>query len=99
MVYLVSCPHRLHLPYYVALRVRAKDNLRCPACRATVTINEADRMALRQHSNEAMVEALTIAQQKIPANGGAEKPTGTIRGERRPRVICNICHGLVEATA
>ena len=56
-------------------------------------------MALRQHSNEDMVEELTIALLEIPANGGVEAPTGTTRGEGRRRVVCSICHGLVEATA
>ena len=98
MVYLGCCPHRLHLPCYAALRVRAEASLRCPASRATATINEADRMAIHQHSNEVMVEALTTAQQDLPANGGAKAPTGTTRGQRRRRVICSICHGLVEAT-
>ena len=51
MVRLGICPHRLHLPCYAALRVRAGTNLRCPACRTTVTVNEADRMTSRQHSN------------------------------------------------
>ena len=46
-----SCSHRLHLTCYAARRVRAGADLRYPACRATVTANEADRVALRQHSN------------------------------------------------
>ena len=62
MVCLGSCPHRIHLPCYAALRVRAGVDLRCPTCRPTVTVDEADRMASHQHSDKVMAEALTIAR-------------------------------------
>ena len=62
--HLDSCPHQLHLPCYVALRVRATTYLRCPACRATVTVEEADRQALRQHSEEVMAEAMIVARRE-----------------------------------
>lgn len=55
MVNLGSCLHQLHLPCYTAFRVRAAANLRCPTCRATATVEEADRRALRQHSERVMV--------------------------------------------
>ena len=99
MVRLGSCPHRLHLPCYAALRVRVGSNLRCPACRTTVTLKEADRMASRQHSNEVMLEALSIALHEMPAEGGRGAPTRTTRSERGRRAICSICHGLIEETA
>ena len=65
MVCLRSCPHRLHLPCYAALRVKAGVDLRCPACRAIVTLGGADRIASHQHSDEVMAEALAIARQDI----------------------------------
>ena len=62
LVQLESCSHPLHLPCYAALRIRTEADPRCPACRATVTVNEADGMAVRQYSNEVMVEVLTVAR-------------------------------------
>ena len=61
MVRLGSCSHRLHLPCYAAPRVRAGTDLRCPACRATVTVGEADRSVSRKHSDEVMEETLAVA--------------------------------------
>ena len=55
-------PHRMHLLCYAARRVRVGVDLRYLACRTTVTANEADRMALREHSNGMMVEVLTVAR-------------------------------------
>ena len=65
-----SCPHQLHLPCYAALRVRVATDLRCPACRATVTVEKADRQALRQHSEEVMAEVMTVARREVPAKEG-----------------------------
>ena len=96
MVHLGSCPHRLHLPCYAALRVGAGTDLRCPACRATVTVGEADRSVSRQHSDEVMEETLAVAQHEMPAEGGRGVSTRTKRGERGERCICSICHALVE---
>ena len=98
MVCLGSCPHRLHLPCYVAFRVRAGTNLRCPACRMTGTVNEADRLASRQHSNEVVLEALSVAQNEMPADGGGGAPTRTTMSERERRAICSIYHGVIEET-
>ena len=62
MVYLYNCPHRPHLRCYAALCVWAGANLRCPACRSTVTVEDTDnRRALRQDSDEVPVETLTVA--------------------------------------
>ena len=47
MVHFGGCPHRLHLQCYAALRIRPGTDLRCPACRATVTVGEADRSVPR----------------------------------------------------
>ena len=96
LVYLGSCSHRLHLSCYAALQVRAGADLRCPACRATVTVHEADRMALHQHSNEFMVEVLTVAWQEMSADGEARLTTRSTTGDRRRRAICSVCHCLVE---
>ena len=97
-VYLESSSHRLHLPCYAALRVTTEADLRCPACRATVTVNEVDGMALRRHSNEVMVDVLTVARQEIPADGEARLTTRVQRRCRRRRAICSVFHGLVEET-
>ena len=97
MVCLGSCPHRLHLPCYAALRARAVADLRCPACRATVTVGAADRIASHHHNDKVMAEALAIARQEVPAAGGGAS-TRTTRGERGERAICSICYGLIEGT-
>ena len=55
-------------------------------------------MALRQHSNEVMVEVLTVARQDMPADGEARLTTRAAREGRRRRAICSVCHGLVEET-
>ena len=56
-------------------------------------------MALRQHSNEVMVEVLAVARQEVPADGEARLTTRATRGGRRRRAICSVCHGLVEETS
>ena len=73
----------MHLPCYAALRVRAEADLRCPACRATVTVNEADGMTLRQHGNKVMVEVLTVARQEMLPDGEARLTTRAPRGDKR----------------
>ncbi|CAM9685199.1 unnamed protein product [Laminaria digitata] len=74
-VHVGKCPHRLCLPCYAALRVRAGANLRCPACRATVTIDETGRSALRHHNDEGMVKALWVTRRAMPSEGGGESST------------------------
>ena len=58
MAHLGSCSHRLHLLCYAALPIRAAANLRRPACRVTVTVEEADRKDVRQHSEEVIADAM-----------------------------------------
>ena len=99
MVHLGSCPHRLHLLCYNALRVRAATNLLCPAYRATVTVEEADGIALQQHSEEVMAEEMTVAWRGMPARGRRGSSTRAARNGRGGRVICSIFHGLVEEDA
>ena len=41
-----------------------------PACQTTVVVEEADRRALRQHIDKALVGAMTIARRAVPAEGG-----------------------------
>ena len=96
MVCLGSCTHRLHPPCYAALRVRAGTKLRCPT---TVAVNDADRLASRQHSNEVMLEALSVARHEMPAEGGGGEPRRTTRSETGRRAIRSICHGHIEETA
>ena len=98
MVLLGSCPHRLRLPFYAALRVRAEANLRRPACRATATVNETDRTSLRQHSNGVMVEVLAVERQERPANEGARAPVRSTTSDRRRRALYSICRCLVKVT-
>ena len=95
LVHLRACPHRLHLPCYAALRVGATTDLRCPACRATVTVGLANRRAPQQHSEEVMTEATAVARRKMPTGGGGGSSTRATRAGRGGRVICSICHGLV----
>lgn len=61
MIHLGISPHRLLLPCHAVLRVRAVANLDCLACRAIVTVENADRIALRQHSEEGMAGEMAIA--------------------------------------
>ena len=64
-----------------------------------VRVNEADRVALRQHSNEVMVRrrgAEGCARQDRPADEEARPTTTSTRRTRRRRAICSIFHGLVE---
>ena len=98
-VHLGSCPSRLHRPWYAALCVRGGTNLRCPAPRATVTVEEADRRVSRQHSNEVLVEELTNARGAINVEGGGEPFTKASRSGRGGRVTSSIFHGVVEETA
>lgn len=92
-------PHRLHLSCYATLRVRAVANLRCPACWATATVEEGDRRALRQRSDEVMAEAMAVARRAMPAGeGGGSSARATLDG-RTGRVICSPRNGLVEETA
>ena len=44
-------------------------------------------MALRQHSNEAMVETLTVARHEIPDGGEARLTTRSTTGGRERRAI------------
>lgn len=99
MAHLGSGLHRLQLPCYVARRVREAANLRRPACQATVTIEEADRKALRQHSEEVTSKAMAIARRAMPARGGNGSSIRATRNGGGGRVICSICNGLVEETA
>ena len=59
-------------------------------------IRDSDRSVSHQHSDEVMEEALAVARHGMPAEGGRGVSTRTTRGERRERLICSICHGLVE---
>ena len=80
MVYLDSCSHQLHLPCYSALRIRTAAGLRCPTCTATVTIKEAGRRALQQHSEEFIAEAMAVSRRAMPARrGGGGSPIRATR--------------------
>ena len=96
MVHLGGCHHRFHLPRCATLRVRAVKYLRCPPCRATVTVEEADGIALQQHSEEVMAEAMAVARRAMPAGGRGGSSTRAARNGKGGRVIYSICHGLVE---
>ena len=77
MVHLGSSPRRLHLPCYATHRVRASATLRCPACRATVTVEQADGRALRQHNEEVMADAMAG---RATSDAGWERRGGTDHG-------------------
>ena len=47
---------------YAAFRVRAATDLLCPACRAIVPVEEADRRALQQQIEEVMEEAMVVVR-------------------------------------
>ena len=99
MVHFGSCPHRLHRPCYAALRVSAATHLRCSTCRAAVAVEEADGIALQQHSEEGMAEAMAVARRAMPARGREWSSARAARNGRGGRVICSICHRLVEEDA
>ena len=62
MVLLGNYPHRLHLPCYATLRVRAATDLRCPACRATEQLKKPS-------------EQLPTAQRKGFGRGDGDRTT------------------------
>ena len=76
MVHFDSCFHQLHLPCYAALCIREAAKLRCPTCRATATVEEADRKALQQHREEVVADAMTVVLRAMPARrrGGGYPP-------------------------
>ena len=98
--HLDRCTHSLHLPCFCALRVRAETDLRCSTCRATTTVDQSDRRALQEHSDEVMSAALTTARQEAPE--GEERTAQRARfvagraAARGSRVICSICNRVVE---
>lgn len=49
----------------------------------TVTGEEADRKALRQHGDKVVVEALTVARRATPTEAEGGVSTRVTRGERR----------------
>ena len=99
-VQLDCCTHSLHLPCFCALRVRVETELRCPTCRAIATVDQSDRRALQEHSDEVMSAALTTARQEAPE--GEERTAQRARfvagraAARGSRVICSICNRVVE---
>lgn len=92
-VHLCSCGHRLYLPCYAALHVRAADNVRYPAFCATVV--RADSREIQQRSKEAMTQAMTVARGTVLGAGEGGLSTRGTRGG----VICSTYHGLVSETA
>ena len=57
-----SCLYGHHLPCYVAFSIRASPNMCCPACRTTVTVEEADRRAIQEHRCEVIAAAMASAR-------------------------------------
>ena len=55
-------------------------------------------MAFNHHSNDVTAEALTVARQEAPVEGGGGALTRTRGADGRPTVL-SICHVLVEETA
>ena len=94
-VHLDCCTHSLHLPCFFALRVRAETELRCPTCRATAPVDQSDRRALQEHSDEVMSAALTTARRRMPEREErtARRARLAVGGDaaRGSRVICSIC--------
>ena len=56
-------------------------------------------MALQQQNEEAMTKAMVVARRTMPARGRGGSSTRAARNGRGGRVICSICHGLVEVDA
>ena len=61
-----------HVSSYAVFRARAGANLRRPACKVTVTADDAGKRSLSQHSNGVAIEGLTVVRQPIPEGEGAE---------------------------
>lgn len=72
---------RLHLPCYDAFRVKAESNLRHQTCWSATTVGEADRWALREHSDEVIAEATTAARRPMPAEGGGRSSIRSVSSE------------------
>ena len=99
IVWLGRCPRHLHISCHAALPVRTRADLGCQACRATVIVNEVDKMTLRQKKSGDTVKVPTVERQATPAERGGGAPTKTTTDKRRQRVICRICHDAMMATA
>ena len=63
---------------------------------------QSDHNSLRSRQTSTptvMAETMIVARRHMPARGGRGSSTRATRDERGRRVICSICHGLVEETA
>ena len=74
-------------------------HLRFLASRETVTVEETNGIALQQHCEEVMAEVIAVARRAMPARERGGSFTRAARNGRGRRVICSICHGLVEEDA
>ena len=91
---------RIDIPGLCALLVKAETELRFPTCWTTAAVDQSERRALQEHSDEVMSTALTTARRGMP-----EREERTARrarfavgrdAARGIRVMCNICNGVVE---
>ena len=70
--------------------------------RPTLPGMQSDHNSLRSRQTSTptvMAETMIVARRHMPARGGRGSSTRATRDERGRRVICSICHGLVEETA
>lgn len=84
------------------LHVRVVVTLCFPARRSTVTVEDADRRALQQHTQEVFADAVAVARRAMLARRGGGSSTRATRDGRggrhgwRGRVVCINFHWLVE---
>ena len=63
---IVALKGSIYRVFWGALRVRAEADLKPLTCRATAAVDQSDRRALQEHSDEVMSAALTTAQRGMP---------------------------------
>ena len=63
---IVALKVSIYRVFWGALRVRAEADLKPLTCRATAAVDQSDRRALQEHSDEVMSAALTTAQRGMP---------------------------------
>ena len=74
---IVALKVSIYRVFWGALRVRAEADLKPLTCRATAAVDQSDRRALQEHSDEVMSAALTTAQR-----GMSEREERTARRAR-----------------
>ena len=97
---IVALKVSIYRVFWGALRVRAEADLKPLTCRATAAVDQSDRRALQDHSDEVMSAALTTVRRGMleREERTARRVRFAVGGEaaRGSRDICSTCNGVVE---